>query len=201
MTSDRPQLYFPRDVEWREWLMINHDQFPKGIDLIFYKVDSGQPSMRWEEAVKVALCYGWIDSTVKSLGNGKRRQYFCPRNPKSTWSKLNKTYIQEMESHGIIHESGWKMILLAKETGTWTAMDDVENGVIPSDLQSAFAKNKKAFTNYQNFAPGYRKNYLSYLHSAKREPTRLKRIAEIIILCEANQKTREGVWGKKTDKK
>jgi uncharacterized protein YdeI (YjbR/CyaY-like superfamily) len=51
--------------------------------------------MRWEEAVKVALCYGWIDSTVKSLGDGKRRQYFTPRNPKSVWSALNKKYIEE----------------------------------------------------------------------------------------------------------
>lgn len=201
MNSTRPELYFPRDVEWREWLMIHYDQYPKGVDLIFYKVDSEQPSMRWEEAVKVALCYGWIDSTVKSLGNGKRRQYFCPRNPKSTWSKLNKSYVQMMESEGIIHESGWKMINLAKKTGTWTAMDAVENGIIPADLKAAFAKSKKAYSNYQNFAPGYRKSYLSYLHSAKREATRLKRITEIVILCEANQKTRDGVWGRTTDKK
>lgn len=201
MTHDRPELYFPRDVEWREWLMQNFDQFPQGIYLIFFKMDHPQASMRWEEAVRVALCYGWIDSTVKSLGNGKRRQFFCPRNPKSTWSKLNKTYIQELEMEGLIHDSGQQLIDLAKEIGTWSAMDDVENGVIPEDLKSAFAKSKKAFSNYQNFAPGYRKSYLSYLHSAKREPTRLKRIAEIIILCEANQKTRDGVWGRTNNKK
>ena len=52
--------------------------------------------MRWEDAVKVALCFGWIDSTVKSLGNGKRQQYFCPRNPKSVWSAINKNYIIEL---------------------------------------------------------------------------------------------------------
>ncbi len=198
--STRPELYFPRDVEWQEWLHHNYDKYPKGVDLIFYKLEVNTPSMRWEEAVKVALCYGWIDSTVKSLGNGKRRQYFCPRNPKSTWSKLNKSYIVELEKQGLIHESGWAMIDLAKKTGTWTAMDDVENGVIPEDLQKAFDTHPKAYTNYQNFSPGYRKNYLSWLHSAKRQETRNKRIAEIIILCDANQKTRDGVWGRKDSK-
>ena len=60
-----PELYFKTDIEWRNWLHKNYD-IEKGIYLIFYKVDNKEPSMRWEEAVKVALCYGWIDSTVKS---------------------------------------------------------------------------------------------------------------------------------------
>lgn len=76
------ELYFKTDAQWRLWLDENNEN-ESGVYLIFYKVDSGIPSMRWEEAVKVALCYGWIDSTVKSLGNGKRRQFFSPRNPKS----------------------------------------------------------------------------------------------------------------------
>ena len=147
--------------------------------------------MRWEEAVKVALCFGWIDSTVKNLGGAKRRQYFCPRNPKSTWSKLNKTYIKELEEAGLLNESGYKSVELAKKIGTWTAMDDVENGVIPSDLQKAFDSNPVASENFQNFSPGYRKSYLSWLHVAKREETRMKRIEEIIKLCEANKKERQ----------
>ena len=147
--------------------------------------------MRWEEAVKVAICFGWIDSTVKSLGNVKRRQYFCPRNPKSTWSALNKKYVEELTIKGLIHVSGFNLIDIAKETGTWSAMDDVENGIIPDDLKIAFNQNSIAFENYQNFAKGYRKNYLSWLHSAKREETRNKRIAQIIELCANNIKSRD----------
>jgi len=187
---ERQELYFPRDVEWREWLEIYHEQHSEGIYLILYKLETGIPTMRWEEAVRVALCYGWIDSTVKGLGDGKRRQYFCPRKPKSTWSALNKRHIIELDSQGLIHESGWHMIDLAKRTGTWSAMDDVENLVIPTALQVAFKQNKQAFKHYSNFAPGYRKSYLSWLHGAKREETRLKRITEIIRLCEANIKSR-----------
>jgi len=185
-----PELYFERDTEWYDWLLTNHNKH-KAIYLVFYKLETGIPTMRWEEAVKVALCFGWIDSTVKSLGNGKRIQYFSPRNPKGTWSKVNKEYIVELEKAGLIQESGWKLINLAKETGKWTEMDDVENGVIPDELQKAFDANPRAFENYKNFAKGYRKSYLSWLHSAKREATKQKRIAEIIKLCDANIKSRD----------
>ncbi|UAB80296.1 YdeI/OmpD-associated family protein [Marixanthomonas sp. SCSIO 43207] len=187
---ERPELYFPRDVEWREWLEKNHLKYPQGVYLIFHKVEAKTPSMRWEEAVKVALCYGWIDSTVKSLGDGKRKQYFCKRNPKSTWSALNKKYISELQQEGLLHSSGIKVIEHAKKSGKWTEMDHVENLIIPNDLQEAFKSSPQAFENYQNFAPSYRKSYLSWLHNAKRETTRKKRIEEIISLCKSNIKSR-----------
>jgi len=188
---DRPELYFPRDLEWREWLTIHYANYPKGVDLIFYKLESKVPSMRWEEAVRVALCFGWIDSTVKNIGGPKRKQFFCPRNPKSTWSALNKKYVAELEQQGLIHESGLKTIRIAKETGKWTEMDHVENLIIPSDLQQAFDSSDSAFENYQNFSPGYRKNYLAWLHNAKRDETRQKRIVIILANCKANIKSRE----------
>ncbi|MDH7447164.1 YdeI/OmpD-associated family protein [Aquimarina sp. 2201CG14-23] len=186
----KPELYFKNDKEWRVWLHENHAS-SDGVYLIFYKVESKQPSMRWEEAVKVALCYGWIDSTVKKLDEEKRRQYFCPRKPKSVWSKLNKTYIVDLNKEGLIHQSGIDVIANAKNNGSWTALDDVENGVIPEDLKKAFNKNPIAFNNYNNFSPSYRKSYLYWLNQAKRQETRDKRITEIIRLCKANIKSRE----------
>ncbi|WP_298903309.1 YdeI family protein [uncultured Psychroserpens sp.] len=184
------EYYFKTDIEWRHWLHKNH-HIEDGIYLIFYKVENAQKSMRWEEAVKVALCYGWIDSTVKSLGNGKRKQYFCPRKPKSVWSGLNKKYIIELSANNLIHQSGWNVIEKAKKNGSWTALDAVEQGIIPQELQLAFDKHPKAFENYQNFARSYKKGYLYWLNQAKREATRQKRIAEIIKLCEANIKSRD----------
>ncbi|TMM32047.1 hypothetical protein FDT66_00855 [Polaribacter aestuariivivens] len=183
------EFYFKNDAEWRKWLSKNHDS-STGVYLIFYKVENDEESMRWEEAVKVALCFGWIDSTVKSLGNGKRRQYFCPRNIKSVWSALNKKYIKELLAQNLMHESGLKIIEVGKQNGSWTALDNVEKGIIPNDLQLEFDKNKTAFTNYNNFAPSYRKSYLYWLNQAKRKETREKRIAEIITLCEKNVKSR-----------
>ncbi|MFD0989623.1 YdeI family protein [Mariniflexile jejuense] len=184
-----PELYFKTDTEWRAWLQENYAS-AKGVYLIFYKVEHENKSMRWEEAVKVALCYGWIDSTVKSLGDGKRRQYFTPRNEKSVWSALNKKYIEVLISENLMHKSGLKKIEIGKQNGSWTALDAVENGSIPEDLQIEFDKNAIAFQNYQNFAPSYRKSYLYWLNQAKREETRKKRIFEIIQLCANNIKSR-----------
>jgi len=181
--------YFKNALEWRTWLASNYNQ-KEGIHLIFYKIEHKNESMRWEEAVRVALCYGWIDSTVKSLGDGKRRQYFCSRKPKSVWSKVNKDHIKELIASKEMHASGLATINAAKENGSWTLLDDVENGVVPEDLQKAFNKNKKALKNFKGFTRGQRKSYLYYLNQAKREETRQKRIAEIISLCKDNIKGR-----------
>lgn len=186
------ELYFENDSEWRKWLSKNHN-ISKGVFLIFYKVAHKNASMRWEEAVRVALCFGWIDSTVKSLGNGKRRQYFCPRKPKSVWSKVNKDHLKELKKADLMHKSGLDSIKVAKENGSWVALDDVENGIIPPDLQFAFNTDRAAFENYSNFTPGQRKSYLYWLNQAKREETRNKRILEIIEHCARNEKYRNGI--------
>ena len=184
-----PELQFHRDVDWYDWLLQNHTKH-KGVYLIFYKLELNVPTMRWEEAVKVAICFGWIDSTVKSLGNGKRKQYFTSRNPKSPWSALNKKYVAKLIETNLMQEPGLNSIKVAKQNGMWTFMDDVEKLVVPNDLQSAFDQNQRAFENYSNFARGYRKSYLSWFKQAKREETKLKRINEIIRLCSNNQKSR-----------
>jgi len=186
---DKPEIYFKTDIEWRSWLEINHN-ISNGIYLILYKVESNKPSMRWEEAVQVALCFGWIDSTVKKLDHERRRQYFCPRNPKSAWSKLNKAYIQQLITTNLMHQSGLIKIEAAKKDGSWSALDAVENLIIPKDLQTLFNKNNIAYKNYRNFAPSYRKSYLYWLNQAKRKDTRLKRIQQIIELCQKNIKHR-----------
>jgi len=188
---ERKEIYFENDTIWRVWLSKNHSS-SNGLYLILYKVSSEMPSMRWEEAVRVALCYGWIDSTVKKIGEEKRRQLFTPRKVKSVWSKLNKTHIEDLIAMNLMHSSGLEKIENAKNDGTWTALDDVENLVIPEDLYLAFKENSKAYKNYKAFSMNYRKGYLYWLHSGKRKATREKRIAEIIKLCELNIKTRDG---------
>jgi uncharacterized protein YdeI (YjbR/CyaY-like superfamily) len=191
--KDIQEHYFKNDKEWREWLEVNHTQV-EGIYLIFFAVSHANESMRWEEAVRVALCFGWIDSTVKNIGPGKRRQYFCPRKPKSVWSKVNKDHIKELKKEDLMHQSGLDSIKVAKKNCSWTSLDDVENGVIPIELQAAFDKNKTAFTNFKNFTRSQRKSYLYYLNQAKRKATRQKRILEIVDLCSKNIKARGG-WG------
>lgn len=185
----KPLLYFKNAQEWREWLHTNHLDY-SGVELVFYRVDSEYESMRWEEAVQVALCYGWIDSTVRKLDEERRKQAFGPRKDKSVWSKVNKNYIEKLLADNLMHESGLAKIEIAKQNGSWTSLDAVENHEIPTDLEIAFKQNPKALENYQNFSPSYRKSYLYWLNHAKREETRKIRIDEIIKLCEQNIKSR-----------
>lgn len=91
-----------------------------------------------------------------------------------------------------MHKSGLAAIKIAKENGSWTELDNVENGIIPDDLQKAFDSDSQSFENYQNFARGQRKSYLYWLNQAKREETRKRRIDEIVQLCKANIKSRNG---------
>ena len=93
-----------------------------------------------------------------------------------------------------MHKSGLESIKVAKKNGSWVALDDVEKGVIPKELQDAFNKKPKAFENFKNFTKGQRKSYLYWLNQAKREETREKRIAEIVRYSAENIKARGG-WG------
>jgi uncharacterized protein YdeI (YjbR/CyaY-like superfamily) len=110
---------------WRNWLVENH-QTSAGIWLIYYKVKSGKPSVRYSEVVKEALCFGWIDSKVKSLDTDRYMQSITPRKPKSVWSKLNKQYIEELIQQGLMTEAGLEKINAAKQDGSWTILDAIE---------------------------------------------------------------------------
>ena len=188
--EEQEHLYCKNAQEWRNWLQENHHS-SKGVHLIFYRMDSEFESMRWEEAVQVAICYGWIDSTVRKLDDDRRKQMFTPRKAKSVWSKLNKTYVERLIDENLMHESGLKKIEIAKQNGSWEALDAVENLEMPKDLALAFNQNKTALQHYNSFSPSYRKSYLYWLNQAKRDETRIIRIAEIIKLCEQNIKARQ----------
>ena len=186
---ERPELYLKNREEWRAWLYDNHDS-SEGVFLILIRVSSKNHNFRWEEAVKEALCFGWIDSTVKRIDEERRKQLFTPRKPKSVWSKVNKNYIKELSKSGLMHKSGLEKVAIAKKNGSWTSLDLVENLVVPEDLQEAFNANNSAFQNFNAFSKTYKKGYLYWLNQAKREETRARRINEIIKFCEKNIKSR-----------
>lgn len=172
--------------EWRKWLEENHDK-SIGIWLIYYKVKSGKPSVKYSEAVKEALCFGWIDSKVKSLDEESYKQIFTPRKLKSVWSKLNKQYIEELLEQGLMTEFGIAKIDAAKENGSWTSLDAIEALIIPTDLMQALELNEIAKTNFQAFSNTSKKNILLWVNSAKRVETRLRRIEQTIISAAKNQ--------------
>ncbi|MFB2918280.1 MULTISPECIES: YdeI/OmpD-associated family protein [Aerosakkonema] len=180
-------FYATNGKEWRGWLEKNHHS-SIGVWLIYYKVKSGQPSIKYTEAVKEALCFGWIDSKVKALDAERYMQIFTPRKPKSGWSQLNKQYIEELIDRGLMTEAGLSKIAAAKQDGSWNTLDAIEALIIPDDLQQALAANKSANQYFEALSKSSKKNILFWIASAKRPETRSKRIEQTIISAAQNQK-------------
>ncbi|ARV62704.1 hypothetical protein BZZ01_32335 [Nostocales cyanobacterium HT-58-2] len=172
--------------EWRKWLEKNHNT-SRGVWLIYYKVKSSKSSVRYSEAVKEALCFGWIDSKVNSLDEERYMQIFTPRKLKSVWSKLNKQYIEELIEQGLMTEAGFKKIEAAKQDGSWNTLDAIEELIIPIDLKQALEENEIANKYFQAFSKSSKKNILYWIESAKRPETRFKRIEQTISSATQNK--------------
>ncbi|MBD2195488.1 MULTISPECIES: YdeI/OmpD-associated family protein [Calothrix] len=179
-------VYAKDRQEWREWLQRNHHS-SIGVWLIYYKVKSGKPSVKYSEAVKEALCFGWIDSKVKTIDTERYMQIFTPRKPKSVWSKLNKQYIEELITQNLMTEAGLKKIEAAKGNGSWSSLDAIEALTIPADLKLALTANETANQYFEALNKSSKKNILSWIESAKRPETRLKRIQQTIISLAQNK--------------
>ena len=171
--------------QWRKWLEQNH-ALKKSVWLIIYRKESAIPSVYYDEAVDEALCYGWIDSKPNKRDESSYYQFFSKRNPKSNWSKVNKNKVERLLKKGRMAVAGKEMIKLAKETGTWHALDQVENLIVPDDMQNEFDQNQKAYLNWQTFPPSTRRGILEWIFNAKREETRKKRISETVKLAADN---------------
>ena len=173
--------------EWRKWLEKNH-RSEKAVWLIFYKKGSGIQSTNYAEALEEALCFGWIDSKANKKDAESYYQYFAKRKPESNWSKVNKEKVARLIEKGLMTSAGFESIEIAKRNGTWTALDEVEELIIPPDLQLLFDKNIAAFENWKNFSRYIKRGILEWILNAKRSETRQKRIAETVELAEKNIK-------------
>ncbi|MDZ4726862.1 MAG: YdeI/OmpD-associated family protein [Leptospira sp.] len=182
-----PTFYAETREAWRKWLKKNHKS-EKSVWLIIYKKNSKIPSVYYPEAVDEALCFGWIDSKPNKRDEESYYQFFSKRNPKSNWSKVNKEKVSRLIEKGLMHSSGYEMIELAKQSGTWDALDGVENLTIPNELNDLFLKNKTAYKNWENFSRSSKRGILEWIMNAKREETRKKRIEETVKLASLNIK-------------
>jgi uncharacterized protein YdeI (YjbR/CyaY-like superfamily) len=185
-------FYAESKAAFRNWLIDNHNT-ESNLWLIIYKKDSGTPSITYDQAVDEALCFGWVDSSINKRDDESFYQYFAKRNPKSNWSKVNKLKVEKLISEGLMAASGLKMIDLAKQTGTWTALDDVENLINPPDLQEALDQNPLAKEYFELFPRSVKRGILEWLMNAKQTETRLKRITEIVSKAERNERANQFV--------
>ncbi|HVX27181.1 MAG TPA: YdeI/OmpD-associated family protein [Parafilimonas sp.] len=185
--NDVKTLHAKTRKEWRKWLEKN-SQTEKSVWLIIYHKGSITKSVYYEEAVEEAICFGWIDSVAHKRNEESKYQFFAQRKPKSNWSKANRERANKMIAQGQMTESGQKLIDLAKKIGTWEALVDVQNSVIPGDLQKQLNKNKAALKNFLAFPPSSKRIILEWILNAKKEETRQKRIDETVRLASENIK-------------
>ncbi|BAV06471.1 Uncharacterized conserved protein YdeI, YjbR/CyaY-like superfamily, DUF1801 family [Filimonas lacunae] len=177
-------------LQWRQWLQENHHT-RESIWLVYYKKQSGQPTVQYQEALEEALCFGWIDSTKKSLGDDRFMQFFCRRKPTSVWSKINKEKVQRLIETGYMEPAGLACIEKAKQNGSWVILDEVEELVVPKDLLTALKKIPGAKDYFLCLSNSVKKSILQWLVLAKRPETRQKRILEIAELAGVRQKPKQ----------
>ncbi len=183
--------YYPYDKnDWRKWLELNHNK-KDAVWLIFYKKKSPKHNLAWSESVDEALCFGWIDSTKRTIDSEKYKQYFSKRKAKSNWSKINKDKVKTLIDQGLMQEAGYKSIEIAKENGSWTILDGVEALIIPEDLKEAFANYKGSIEFFGNLSNSGKKILLHWVVSAKIKETRQMRILEIVENASNNLKPKQ----------
>ena len=188
--TDKETFYPKSKKDWREWLLENHDS-KQSIWLIGYKKQSNKPTVSWSDAVDEALCFGWIDSTRKSIGDDAFIQFFTRRKPNSTWSKINKAKVERLTEDGLMQKAGFESIEKAKENGSWTILDEVEELTIPPDLEKALKANQLAEDFFMGLSKSVRKMMLQWVTFAKRPETRENRINEIATLAAQKLKPKQ----------
>jgi uncharacterized protein YdeI (YjbR/CyaY-like superfamily) len=184
------KLYPATRDEWRNWLNENHAK-KKEIWLVYYKPHVNKPTLKYDESVEEALCYGWIDSIIKKIDDEKYARKFTPRKDDSRWSESNKKRAREMIVQSRMTKYGMAKIEAAKISELWEKPDRPQiNLELPADLKIALAKNNMAKEFFNRLAPSYQKQYIAWIQVAKRPETRAMRVKESIELLQKGEKLR-----------
>lgn len=189
---DKPKeysmMFFPSPKEWEVWLATEYDK-TLGVWIQFAKKGSGIPSLNHQQALEVAICYGWIDGQGKRFDDTYWLVKFTPRGPRSIWSKRNRVIVERLINEKKMQPSGLAKIEQAKQNGQWdNAYDSSTNMVLPQDFLDRLSVNKTAQTffltlNKANiYAIGWR------LQTAKKPETRERRMQQILTMLESEKK-------------
>lgn len=181
------RMFFADRSEFRKWLQENYD-IGKGIWVAFCKTRKMQ-LLKADEALQEALCFGWIDGQIVSIDEDLYQKRFAPRRKGSQWSDKNKGLIIEMIANGKMTEYGMLAIEQAKRDGTWDApkgepITDKQVDTLVGALEGA----EIALTNFSKMSPSVQRTYAAFYLDAKKEDTRIKRLANIIERLNENKK-------------
>ena len=170
-------LYAVDRAEWRLWLESHYRSEPE-VWLVFYKKHSGKPRIPYNDAVEEALCFGWIDSIVRSIDKDRYAQRFSPRKPKTPYSQANKERLRALIRQGKVIEE-----VLA----TLGDLDE-EQFEVPPDILQAIQANPQAWENFQDFSPAYIRIRIAFIDGARSRPEEFqKRLNYFIEMTEKSK--------------
>ena len=187
-STDLPILPFTSKKKWADWLAKHHDK-STGVWLKLAKKGSEIPSVTYDEALEVALCYGWIDGQKKGFDDNYWLQKFTPRGAKSIWSKINTERVEKLIKSGEMKPAGLKVVEAAKQDGRWDAAYESQKNIsVPDDLQAALNQNPKAKVFFATLNSANRYAILFRIHNVKKAETRLRRIHQFVEMLERGEK-------------
>jgi uncharacterized protein YdeI (YjbR/CyaY-like superfamily) len=171
---------FPTQQSFEIWLGKNHESI-RALWIRFFKKGSNKKTITYAEAVDVALCYGWIDSQLKTYDAESYIQKFTPRGPKSIWSKINTERVTRLLKEKRMQPSGITQVTAAKKDGRWDlAYDSSKNMSVPEDFLSELQKHKKAFDFFKTLSKANIYAIAWRLRTVKTPETRSKREKSIL---------------------
>jgi uncharacterized protein YdeI (YjbR/CyaY-like superfamily) len=176
MAADLITLDVRKREDWRRWLARHHASSP-GIWLLRHKQHTGVESMAYEDLVREALCFGWVDSLIKRVDDKHYAIKVTPRKPASKWSDVNRKRWKQLKAAGLLEAPG----LAAAPTGnSYAPHPPIPK--LPAYVAKALKTNLRAWQHFQALAPTYRRDFVVWIHTAKRPETRERRIRESIEL-------------------
>lgn len=180
-------LFFETPDDFRDWLTENHDK--KEVQWVgYYKVATDKNSIRWEESVREALCFGWIDGLRKSIDDESYKIRFTPRKSDSHWSGKNIRMVEELIEEGKMKSPGLKAYKKRDEKNSRQASFEQDSVELKKEYRDQIKENEEAWTFFQDLAPGYTRTSIHWVMSAKREDTRQRRLKILIESCEKGEK-------------
>ena len=185
-TENFIQVEVKSSSELREWLLMNHTQ-KESIWLVTYKKEITEKYVSVQEVLDQLLCFGWIDGIRRKLDQERTMQLVAPRKVEH-WSQTYKLRFAKLEELGLIHQSGFNAVETSKKAGLWNFMDDVDNLIIPNDLQEALTKTNEAKLFFEAINASSKRFVLRWIKLAKTDKTRVSRIEQIVQLSSKGEK-------------
>jgi uncharacterized protein YdeI (YjbR/CyaY-like superfamily) len=175
-------MFFDDADDFRAWLDANHDTATE-LWMGLNKKHVEPRGLQWAEAVREALCFGWIDSVAQRIDEDAVRQRWTPRKPGSNWSTININAVAELTAAGRMHAAGLAAFEKRREDRSGVYAYENRDRVWPDEYEARLRANARASAFWDGATPSYRKVVTNWVVTAKQEATREKRMAELIDDC------------------